>query len=125
MTKVMILSNRDRKRLEGVDRRLVRVVEKAAEITEVPFLVSEGLRSYERQKMLYDMGKSKTMNSKHLTGKAVDLYPLTDDRKMINSGGYDRLARAMKKAAFELFIEIEWGGDWKQFIDKPHYQLKD
>lgn len=121
----MILTNRDRKRLEGVDRRLVRVVEKAAELSDIQFTVSEGLRSYERQKMLYDMGKSKTMNSKHLTGKAVDLYPLTDDRKMINSGGYERLARTMKKAASELFVEIEWGGDWKKFVDKPHYQLKD
>ena len=121
----MILTNRDRKRLEGVDRRLVRVVEKAAELSDIQFTVSEGLRSYERQKMLVELGRSKTMQSKHLEGKAVDLYPLTDDRKMINSGGYDRLARTMKKAAFELFVEIEWGGDWTKFVDKPHYQLKD
>ena len=33
------------------------------------------------------------------------------------------LAAAMKRAAKELNIPIEWGGDWVSFPDGPHYQL--
>lgn len=119
----MILTNRDRKRLEGVDRRLVRVVEKAAELTAAPFNVAEGLRTIERQRQLLALGKSRTMQSKHLTGEAVDLYPLTDDRKAVNWKGFERLAAVMKQAANELGTKIQWGGDWVKFIDKPHFEL--
>jgi peptidoglycan L-alanyl-D-glutamate endopeptidase CwlK len=61
------------------------------------------------------------MNSKHLTGKAVDLYPLAVDG-MINANGYAALVRLMKEAAKELGVQITCGYDWGW--DKPHYELK-
>ena len=33
------------------------------------------------------------------------------------------LAEAVKKAAKEVKVEVEWGGDWKSFRDGPHWQL--
>lgn len=119
----MVLTIRDLKRLQGVDERLVRVIVRAAEKTDIPFNVSEGLRSIERQKQMVAEGKSKTMQSKHLTGEAVDLYPLTQDRKAVDWKGFERLAAVMKQAAKELDTCIEWGGDWVKFIDKPHFEL--
>lgn len=119
----MTLSIRDMKRLEGVKPELVAVVERAAELTAAPFNVAEGVRTIERQRQLLALGKSRTMQSKHITGEAVDLYPLTQDRKAVDWKGVDRLADVMKEAAKELNIKIQWGGDWKQFIDKPHFEL--
>ena len=68
-----ILSRRSLKNLEGVHADLVRVVERALEITSVDFVVTEGLRSVERQEQLVKSGASKTRRSRHLTGHAVDV----------------------------------------------------
>lgn len=125
----MHLSSRDLKRLEGVHPDLVRVVTRAAEITDVPFMVVEGLRSRERQAQLLKERKSTTMNSRHLTGHAVDLVPLADtdgDGDIEISWrwqDYFRLAPVIKAVAVELGIALEWGGDWRDFKDGPHWQL--
>ena len=70
------LSQRSRKRLEGVHSDLVAVVELAIIMPPVDFTVIEGLRTPERQRQLYKAGATKTLNSRHLTGHAVDLAPL-------------------------------------------------
>ena len=67
------LSQRSLSRLDGVDERLVKVVCAAIKLSNVDFGVSEGLRTEERQKELVSKGASKTMKSKHLEGRAVDL----------------------------------------------------
>ena len=114
------LGNRSKQRLEGVHPNLVSVVERAIEITSQDFSVIEGLRSIERQRQLVADGKSTTMNSRHLTGHAVDLvpYPVSWDWEY-----FYPIADAMKQAARELGVEITWGGDWKNFPDGPHWQL--
>ena len=68
---------RDRARLAGVHRDLVRVVERARQ--SVPFIVTEGVRSRKRQARLVAIGASRTMDSRHLTGHAVDLAYWLDD----------------------------------------------
>lgn len=115
-----ILSRRSQKNLEGVHPDLVAVVERAIRITEQDFSVIEGLRTLERQRELVARGASKTMNSRHLTGHAVDLapYPLSWDWKY-----FYPIADAMKSAARDLGIPLEWGGDWASFRDGPHFQL--
>lgn len=110
-------------RLQGVHPDLVKVVHRAIELTEIDFTVTEGLRDVERQKKLLAAGASKTMRSRHLTGHAVDLAALVDGRIRWDWPLYDKLAKAMKSAAAELGIPIEWGGDWKSFRDGPHFQL--
>lgn len=118
----MTLSARSLERLGGVHPDLVRVVEAAAQHTR--FHVTEGVRSLKRQKQLLAEGKSRTLKSRHLVGCAVDLVAVTDDGKV--SYDDDRMravAAAMKRAAGELGIPIEWGGDWTSFVDTPHFQL--
>lgn len=119
------LSQRSLDRLKGVNANLVKVVKRAIEISEYDFMVVEGLRTIETQKEYVKKGVSKTMNSYHLTGHAVDLAPLENGAIDWNNtkGQFDSVAKAMKQAAKDLGVQIEWGGDWKSLVDKPHFQV--
>lgn len=117
------LSNNSLSKLQGVHPDLVKVVKRAIQITSVDFTITEGLRSVERQRELLKQGATTTMNSRHLTGHAVDLAALVGGKISWDWPLYSKLASAMKQAAKELSIPIEWGGDWKTFKDGPHFQL--
>lgn len=145
------LSLRSLDRLNGVDDSLVVVVKRAIELTTVDFGVSEGLRSVERQKELVAKGASKTMNSKHIDGLAVDLVAYIDGRVSFELNLYDNIADAMAAAAREYGVTIRWGAAWhiddigkwegnmedamntyidlrrsqgkRPFIDGPHFEL--
>jgi peptidoglycan L-alanyl-D-glutamate endopeptidase CwlK len=119
-----LLDARSDRNLAGVHGDLVSVVRRAAKLSPVRFTVIEGLRTIERQRELVAKGASKTMNSRHLTGHAVDLVPL-DERGVISWAWplYHQLAPFVKQAARELGVAIEWGGDWRSFKDGPHWQL--
>ena len=117
------LSPRSYKRLEGVHPDLVRVVERAIAITEVDFVVLEGLRTKERQAQLLKAGASRTMNSRHITGHAVDLGAWVNKEVRWDWPLYAKIATAMKKAATEQNVAIICGADWKRFPDGPHFEL--
>ncbi len=125
----MMLSDRDKQRLQGVHPDLVAVVTKARESSQ--FVVLEGLRTRDRQAQLLAKGASTTMNSRHITGHAVDIAPWMDDGDGVVENGeirwdwplYHPMAAAMKKAATDLGVQIVWGGDWKTFKDGPHFEL--
>lgn len=119
----MTLDERSEKRLEGVNDALVNVVRRAARITTIPFIVTEGVRTKDRQAQLVAKGASKTMNSKHLTGRAVDLAAVIDGEVRWDWPLYHKLAKAMKDAAAECGVSIVWGGDWRTFKDGPHFEL--
>lgn len=116
-------SQRSLDRMNGVHPDLVAVMKRAIQITPVDFAVLEGLRSITRQKQLVASGASKTMNSRHLTGHAIDIAPLVGGQVTWDWPVYHRLAPAVKQAAQELGVPIEWGGDWTTFKDGPHWQL--
>lgn len=117
------LSKKSRDRLAGVHPDLVKVVERAIEITEMDFAVLEGVRSKARQEQLVKAGASQTMRSRHLTGHAVDLGAYVAGSVRWDWPLYHKLAVAVKQAAAELQVPIEWGGDWTTFKDGPHWQL--
>lgn len=106
------LSKKSYDKLVGVDQRLVDVVTLAIKLTSVDFVVTEGLRSIERQRQLVAKGASQTMKSKHIEGKAVDLAAYIGDRISWEMSLYDDIADAMKAAAQELGVGIRWGGAW-------------
>lgn len=110
-------------RLLGVHADLVRVVRRAAELSEVEFVVLEGLRTAERQRQLYAKGATKTLNSRHLTGHAVDIAPWIGGKVSWDWPAYIELAPTVKRAADEVGVPVEWGGDWASFRDGPHWQL--
>lgn len=145
------LSQRSLNNLTGVQPALVAVVQRAIQLTKVDFGVIEGVRTVMRQKELFDRGASQTMNSRHLTGHAVDLMAYIGDRASWELNLYDDIADAMKQAAIELNTPIKWGGAWtvndirkwygtmesamnsyvderrkqgrRPFIDGPHFEL--
>ena len=121
---VMELSELSKKRLEGVDERLKAVVIECAARCSFPFNVSEGVRTVEQQLEYVKQGKSRNKNSKHLTGKAVDLYPLSLDRKVVDWSRFEELADLMFQVASDQGTEIVWGGNWKTFVDKCHFELR-
>lgn len=117
------LSNRSLGRLDGVHPDLVKVVKRAIKITDIDFGVTQGVRSIEEQIKLVEAGASRTMKSRHLTGHAVDVVAYFEGGISWHCPLYEKIADAMKKAAVELDVDIEWGGDWKSFFDGPHFQL--
>ena len=147
------LSKRSLGRLEGVKPELVEVVKRAIELTTIDFGVTEGVRTEKRQKELVDKGASKTMNSKHLGGNAVDLVAYIGSKVCWELDMYDNLADAMKQSAIEKGVRIKWGAAWsidclndwnetaedamnayvdlrrsqgrRPFIDAPHFELID
>ena len=139
------LSERSLKSLEGVNPNLVKVVERAIELTEQDFLVLEGVRSKEQCYINYGKGRTvaqcsakgvptkyaqpslskvtwlnNPLASKHVTGNAVDLVPSPIDWNTISK--FTTISKAMKQAAKELGVDLEWGGDWTK-KDYPHFEL--
>ncbi len=119
----IVLGQRSLSRLEGVHPDLVRVVKKAAAMSSLDFTVLEGLRSLERQKQLRELGATKTMNSRHLTGHAVDIAPMVGGTVRWDWPLYHQLAVIVKGAAKAENVPITWGGDWRTFKDGPHWEL--
>lgn len=116
--------SRSLKSMQGIHPDLRLVLDKALQDSPLDFVVIEGLRTVERQKQLVASGASKTMNSRHITGHAVDLLPIGPNGKpAFDWPLYNQLGPAVKKAAADLGIELDWGGDWKSFKDGPHFEL--
>jgi peptidoglycan L-alanyl-D-glutamate endopeptidase CwlK len=133
------LGSRSLMRLEGVHPDLVRVVKRAAAMSDLDFTVLEGLRTEARQRQLMQQGATKTLNSRHLTGHAVDLAPMLDGKVSWDWPLYHRLADIMRSASAHEKVPVRWGGTWKllsaiqgpitaknlsrSFPDGPHFEL--
>lgn len=146
------LSKRSLTNLNGVNPKLVEVVQHAIKVTKVDFAVIEGLRTVERQKELVARGASQTMKSKHLEGLAVDLMAFIDNRGSWELNLYDDIADAMKEGAIKVDVRLRWGAAWtvndirnwkgtmeeamnsyiderraqgkRPFIDAPHFEIR-
>lgn len=117
------LSSRSRARLIGVHPALIAVFEAAITRTPVDFMITEGLRTAERQAALIKAGASRTTRSRHLTGHAVDVAALVEGQVRWDWPLYGRIAQAFKAAALDLKTPLIWGGDWKTLRDGPHFEL--
>jgi len=139
------------KKLKGVNEGLVAVVKDAIGITKVDFGVTFGLRTLEEQKKLYESGRSQTMKSKHLDGRAVDLVAYFGSDISWELNVYDDICDAMAEAARKNNVAIKWGAAWSEgdireyastaedamnayvdlrrsegrrpFIDAPHFEM--
>lgn len=111
------LSQRDNLRLLGVHPDLQRVVRHAATRSALRFMVVEGRRTVERQRELFKAGASRTLNSRHLTGHAVDLAPILDDGSIPWNRGelFYAVATAMREASILEVVTVTWGAIW----DRP------
>jgi len=118
-------SNRSLSSLNGIHPDLRRVIDRALQSSPLDFAVIEGLRTKARQEQLVASGASTTMNSRHLTGHAVDLLPIdpTTGKGEFAWPLYDKLGPAVKAAAKKEGVPLIWGGDWTSFKDGPHFEL--
>lgn len=103
-------------RLDGVHAHLIKVIVRAIQITEQDFSVYEGLRSKATQAEYVRTGVSRTMNSRHLTGHAVDLVPFIAGNLRWEWSACFKIAVAVDQAATELGIPIRWGGVWDRLM---------
>lgn len=88
----------------------------------INILIYETKRSAATQQKYFNSGASKTLNSYHLVGQALDFVPV-DNKGECLWDGYG--ASAIKKAiAYAKSLGFAWGGDWKDFIDKPHLEFR-
>jgi peptidoglycan L-alanyl-D-glutamate endopeptidase CwlK len=145
------LSNRSLSKLDGVNSKLIKVVKRAITTSKVDFGITEGVRSIETQREYVRLGKSQTMNSKHLTGNAVDVMVYVGSKGSWELNLYDDVADAFAEAANHYGISLLWGAAWnvpniaewngtmeeammhyidtrraqgrRPFIDGPHFQL--
>ena len=109
--------------MQGVHPRLVALVREAITLSPVDFMITEGLRTPERQAALVRAGASRTQNSRHLTGHAVDVAAMVDGEVRWDWPLYPRIAAAFKAAAARQGTAIVWGGDWPRLRDGPHFEL--
>lgn len=124
----MPLNPKSVERLASAHFDLQRVIYRAAEISPLEFIVTESVRTLEKQKALVAAGASQTMRSRHLPNAdgdacAVDLAVVVDGEIRWDWPLYKRLADAVKEAAQTEGVPIEWGGDWLTLRDGPHFQL--
>lgn len=118
------LGRRSKQNLVGVHPDLIKIVERAIQTSKQDFTVIEGMRTKARQRQLNKQGYSKTMNSRHLTGHAVDIipYPILFDWRNYTNAQWKLIAASMREAADFYGVDLEWGfEEWGW--DKPHYQL--
>jgi peptidoglycan L-alanyl-D-glutamate endopeptidase CwlK len=117
------LSALSRSRMIGLHPDLVAVIEAAIRRTRVDFRVTEGLRTPERQAALVKAGASRTLNSRHLTGHAVDVAAMIGREVRWDWPLYPQIAEAFKASAQDLGVPLIWGGDWPRLRDGPHFEL--
>ena len=115
--------------LRGLDSGLVNVLNQA--IKHFDFTVIEGLRTLETQKEYVAKGASKTLESKHIDGKAVDIapYPIDydDEERFVYLGGF------ILGVASQLGVKLRWGLDWDmdtytkdtKFRDLGHFEIRE
>lgn len=144
------LGKKSLKELEGVHADLVAVVKRAIELTVQDFSVHDGIRTLAEQQKLVERGVSKTLDSRHISGHAVDLVPYINGKLRWEWEPIYDIADAVRMAARENDIPIRWGGAWdvllteqtdspedmvadyaarrsragkRAFIDGPHFEL--
>lgn len=134
-----VFSQRSKNNLTGVHPDMVRLMNEAIKNCPVDFTITEGVRTKQQQRELYDQGRTKPGNivtnadgvrnkSNHQAksdgyGHAVDLYPYYDRSVQVNDAESLKIIAAhIKTVANQLGISIKWGGDWT-FKDYPHFEL--
>ena len=119
------------KKLEKLHPDLTKVIIRASEmLKDYTIIITETDRSKERQAELFKKKATKTLRSRHISENnacklscAVDIAVKVDGKITWEWSLYEDFSKYVKKAAEELRVEVEWGGDWKSFKDGPHYQL--
>jgi peptidoglycan L-alanyl-D-glutamate endopeptidase CwlK len=94
----------------------------------LPVMITETFRTKEEQDALYAQGRTKPGKivtrarypySAHCWGVAFDFCRNVKGREWDNSDSFFH-----KVGSIGVSLGLEWGGNWKSFVDLPHLQLK-
>jgi peptidoglycan L-alanyl-D-glutamate endopeptidase CwlK len=84
--------------------------------------VISGTRTYEEQRVLYEkrppVTKAPPGYSNHNFGIAFDVGVFEGTKYLGESPKYKAVG------ALGVTLGLEWGGNWKTFVDEPHFQLR-
>lgn len=124
--------------LEKADKKLAGVhpvvAAKARQLISLSYkeginvIITQGLRTIEEQNELYAQGRTRpgkiVTNAKggysyHNFGLAFDFALLNDD----GSVSWNVNEKWKRVGTLGKQLGLEWGGDWKDFKDYPHFQL--
>lgn len=129
------LGRRSQQNLEGVHPDLAdKVVRRAIEISGCDFTVIQGVRTEKEQRQRIKSGKSQTKNSRHIPRLPADQPELgkvahaVDLAAWTGKASWDlelliKVADAMRQAALEANVALEWGGCWdrlSEYVDARH-----
>ncbi len=84
------------------------------------FVIGEVQRTPEQQKIYYDTGRSKTMNSMHLQKCAADLFFFMNGKLLSTKEEMQPIGNQWES----MNVKNQWGGNWKSFKDIPHFERK-
>lgn len=128
--------------LNGVYPDLVMVIKEAIKDTPIDFTVTDGVRTTAQQQALYAKGRTAKGSivtnadgvknrSNHQVkadgyGYAIDLYPYINSKIDFNDTGDNLkvIAAHILATAKCLGVKVEWGGNFKSILDRPHFELK-
>lgn len=116
------LSKRSLSRLCGVHPNLGFMVTEAIRLTGVDFAVMEGVRSLETQREYVARGVSRTMDSYHLYGLAIDLAPYIAGQVRYEETPMRKVVETCKAVNATHGLQIDNGWDLWGW-DLWHFQL--
>jgi len=148
-----VLGKKSLETLKGVHPDLVEVIKESIKECPVDFTVFSGVRTLAEQKHLYSLGRTvknpdgydkvkkplgnivtkadgvKTKSNHQVKadglGHAVDLVPYIDGKLDWNTtANYKIISAHILATAKCLGINVAWGGNFKSFVDYPHFELK-
>jgi len=113
-----------RLRLSECHPDIIRVLEAA--IARIDFSVVCGHRTQAEQDAAYAAGYSKLKwpKGKHnrWPSRAVDVIPYPAGYKA-TVAEWTELAKVILEEADKLGVKMSWGGHWKSFVDRPHFEI--
>lgn len=147
------LSQRSKDRLKGVHPFIIELLEKGIVNSPYDFGIPEdgGLRTTERQQYLFSIGRTIEVGtrkpvtytdgvikkSNHQAkedgyGHAFDIYIFDNGKADWNIEKLGLVAQHLKIVASNLAVQrkewndiyLSYGGDWKNFKDYPHFEIK-
>ena len=124
------LSRRSLDRLECVKPLLIAIIVEAIQTSPIDFGIPQfgGVRTANQQNVLFKNKKSKCdgfhKKSYHQSGKAFDIFAYVDGKASWNEEYLTTIARHIQKVALDKYdVRLQWGGDFVNFVDMPHFQI--
>lgn len=120
------LSESKIKKLHPLVRDKAREFINKAEKEGIKLRVTSSLRTYDEQTKEYAQGRTepgmivtnaRAGESSHNFGTAIDVVPIINGNADYKNADWDKIRKIGESVGFE------WGGSWRQFLDKPHFQM--